>query len=59
VVTWGLSDTDTWLTPASLEQFRRSDGLPERPLPFDAQLRPKPAFYAILNAFENAPSRTL
>lgn len=57
VVTWGLSDRYTWLGAASLPKFARMDGLPERPLPFDAQFRPKPAFAAILNAFRNAPVR--
>jgi endo-1,4-beta-xylanase len=58
VVTWGLSDSYTWLTAKSLPKFGRSDGSPERPLPFDADLRPKPAFYAILEAFKHAPART-
>lgn len=57
VVTWGLSDRYTWLTPKSLAKFGRSDGLPERPLLFDDAFRPKPAFYAILNAFRHAPHR--
>jgi endo-1,4-beta-xylanase len=43
VLTWGLSDRDSWL-----QNFRpRKDGLPQRPLPFDAQLSPKPAFFAL------------
>ncbi|HWY14145.1 MAG TPA: endo-1,4-beta-xylanase [Rhizomicrobium sp.] len=57
VVTWGLSDRYTWLTADSLPKFGRQDGLPERPLPFDIQFQPKPAFYAILNALEHAPFR--
>ncbi|MFZ1989503.1 MAG: endo-1,4-beta-xylanase [Alphaproteobacteria bacterium] len=57
VITWGLSDRYTWLTPDSAPIFARADGLPTRPLPFDGDFRPKPAFQALANAFKNAPSR--
>jgi endo-1,4-beta-xylanase len=43
VLTWGLTDADTWLNSFN----RRKDGLPQRPLPFDDNLRPTPAFFAI------------
>jgi endo-1,4-beta-xylanase len=56
VVTWGLSDRYTWLTPESGEQFARADRLPARPLPFDADFAPKPAFTALLGAFGRAPA---
>jgi endo-1,4-beta-xylanase len=43
VLTWGLTDADTWLN-----SFKpRKDGLPQRPLPFDANLKPTPAFAAM------------
>jgi endo-1,4-beta-xylanase len=43
VLTWCLSDRDSWL-----QNFRpRKDQLPQRPLPFDAQLNPKPAFFSL------------
>ncbi|MGH9741786.1 MAG: endo-1,4-beta-xylanase [Candidatus Acidiferrum sp.] len=43
VLTWCLSDRDSWLL-----HFRpRKDGLPQRSLPFDADLHPKPAFFAL------------
>ena len=58
VVTWGLSDRYTWLTRATSQGFARPDGLPTRPLPFDGDLRPKPACRAMLDAFRAAPSRT-
>jgi endo-1,4-beta-xylanase len=54
VNTFGLSDRYTWLQ----EDFPRTDGAARRPLPFDENLQPKPAYNAILQAFQNAPSRT-
>jgi endo-1,4-beta-xylanase len=48
VLTWGLSDYDTWL----MEHTPRADGLPVRSLPFDANLRPKPAVTSMANAFD-------
>jgi len=43
ILTWCLSDRDSWL-----QGFRpRKDALPQRPLPFDADLNPKPAFNAL------------
>jgi endo-1,4-beta-xylanase len=45
VFTWGLSDRHSWLVRReSGENTWRSDGLPPRPLPFDAALAPKPAW---------------
>jgi endo-1,4-beta-xylanase len=46
ILTWCLSDRDSWL-----QGFRpRKDGLAQRPLPFDADLMPKPAFIALREA---------
>ena len=59
VVTWGLSDRNSWLTAASGPQFARADGLPTRPLPFDDELQPKPAYFAIRDAFGEARQRRL
>ena len=42
IVTWGLADSFTWIGG-----YRpRQDGLPVRPLPFDANYQPKAAYYA-------------
>ncbi|HEX4192318.1 MAG TPA: endo-1,4-beta-xylanase, partial [Stellaceae bacterium] len=57
VVTWGLSDRYTWLTPQSGEKFGRADGLPTRPLPFDADFHAKPAFATVLAAVGRAARR--
>jgi endo-1,4-beta-xylanase len=54
VLNFGLSDRYTWLQ----EDYPREDGAARRPLPFDEDLRPKPAYAAILRAFRNAPART-
>lgn len=53
VETWNLTDRYTWLT----KEAPRRDGQAVRPLPFDDKLQPKPAFDAIAQAFERAPSR--
>jgi endo-1,4-beta-xylanase len=46
VVQWGLTDRYSWLT----QWEPRRDGTPQRPLPFDHHLMPKPAFGAICRA---------
>jgi len=59
VVTWGLSDRHSWIVRRETHESKwRSDDLPSRPLPFDADLEAKPAFQAIARAFEHAPART-
>lgn len=50
VLTWGLTDRDTWLNSFS----RRQDQRLQRPLPFDSGLKPKPAFFAIVDAISGA-----
>ncbi len=57
VVTWGLSDRYTWLTPETDPRYVRADGLPARPLPLDEDFQPKPAFAAIASAFRTARPR--
>ena len=49
VLTWCLSDRDSWL-----QGFRpRKDHLPQRSLPFDADLHPAPAFFALRDALSS------
>lgn len=53
VLTWGLTDRDSWLNSPSR---RRGEQL-LRPLPFDSELKLKPAFYAMIDAISAAPVR--
>jgi endo-1,4-beta-xylanase len=57
VITWGLADPDSWVSHYAIDEFKRADGLPPRPLPFDGELKPKPAYFAIADAFKAAPGR--
>jgi endo-1,4-beta-xylanase len=54
VLTWGISDANTWLNSC----HPRPDGQRKRPLPFDVEMKPKPAFYAMLDAIAGAPARS-
>jgi endo-1,4-beta-xylanase len=59
VVTWGLSDRHSWIVRQETHESKlRTDSMPSRPLPFDADLKPKPAFEAIAQAFAHAPQRS-
>ena len=53
VLAWGLSDRSTWIS----KRNPRRDGLPVRPLLYDAELQSKPAFAAVMRAFTEAPER--
>jgi endo-1,4-beta-xylanase len=53
VVTWGLSDRDTWHS----EWNPRADKAPVRPLPLDAQQKRKLAWNAIARAFDKTFKR--
>jgi endo-1,4-beta-xylanase len=55
VVLWGLSDRYSWQNTRS--DSERPDHLPNRPLPFDTNFTPKPAFEVIVKALRNAPAR--
>ncbi|MBQ0904224.1 endo-1,4-beta-xylanase [Micromonospora sp. U21] len=54
VMAFGLTDRYTWLE----EDYPREDGAPRRPLAFDDELAPKPAYRAIANELSNAPRRS-
>jgi len=53
VLTWGLSNRYTWIS----EHNPRPDGSPVRPLPYDADLKPTPAWSAVAAAFDQASER--
>lgn len=53
VMTFGLSDRYTWLQ----EDYPRSDGALRRPLPFDDDMRPKPALSALGGSLGDAGER--
>ncbi|MCJ2015110.1 endo-1,4-beta-xylanase [Methylobacterium sp. J-076] len=55
LVTWGVSDADNWVD--GNDQFRRRDGLPARPNPYDDAYCPKPLRGAIADALRAAPDR--
>jgi endo-1,4-beta-xylanase len=57
LVTWGLSDRYSWLIARTKRHSWQIGGSQLRPLPFDPELRPKPAFFAMVKAVEAAPSR--
>jgi endo-1,4-beta-xylanase len=50
---FGLSDRYTWLQ----EDYPREDGAARRPLPYDEDLRGKPALQALRGALRAAPIR--
>ncbi len=54
VLTWGITDKYTWLNG----EDSRPDHQPERALPFDADLRPKMAYVAEVDAIRNTAARS-
>ncbi len=54
LLTWGITDRSTWLN----HEGARKDGQLQRALPFDADLKPKPAFASELAALKAAPRRS-
>jgi len=53
-LTWGLTSKNTWLNQTHGSQSRRPDGTRERPLPFDDDLQPAPAFLALREAIDTS-----
>jgi endo-1,4-beta-xylanase len=56
VISWGLTDREPW-TNSDENRNKRTDGLPGRPLLFDADYLPKPAYVAVAEALNAAPQR--
>lgn len=57
VITWGLSDRKSWVISGNDPLTKRTDGLLPRPLLFDDDYRPKPAYFAVAEALHAAPRR--
>jgi endo-1,4-beta-xylanase len=55
LMTFGLSDRYTWLQ----EDYPRADEAPRRPLVFDENMKPKPAYEVLEANLESAPVREL
>jgi endo-1,4-beta-xylanase len=53
LLTWGITDKYTWLN----YEGKREDNLPQRCLPFDADMNAAPAFFAEREALDNAAKR--
>jgi len=56
-LTWGITDRYTWLN--GLQHASRADGKPERPLPFDYDYNPTPAFFAMRDAIDTRSAAPL
>jgi endo-1,4-beta-xylanase len=56
VLTWGTSDKNTWLNNGTKFRKQHPDRL-QRPLPFDPDYAPAPAFFAMRESFDNAKKR--
>jgi endo-1,4-beta-xylanase len=54
ILTWGVSDRYTWVPI----WFKRPDGMPNRPLPLDADFRRKPLF-DVIEQFRRPPGGNL
>ena len=56
VLTWGVSDRNTWLNHGTKFRPLHPDRL-QRPLPFDVDYAPKKAFFAMRDSFDGAKKR--
>jgi endo-1,4-beta-xylanase len=56
VLTWGASDKNTWLNKGTKFRKQHPDRL-QRPLPFDPDYAPAPAFFAMRDSFDKAKKR--
>jgi endo-1,4-beta-xylanase len=55
-LTWGITDRYTWLNGP---KYARADGKPNRPLPFDSDYNPAPAFFAERGAIDSRRARRM
>ena len=53
-LTWGITSAHSWLNASRQPWAKRPDGARQRPLPFDDELRPTAAFWAIRGAIDTA-----
>ena len=53
VLTWGISDAHSWLNQSKQPWALRADGARQRPMPFDEQYAPSPAFFAMRNVLNS------
>jgi len=56
ILTWGVTDKNTWLNNGTKFRKEHPDRL-QRPLPFDADYAPTPAFFAMRDSFDKAKKR--
>jgi endo-1,4-beta-xylanase len=54
LLTWGVTDAHSWLNQSRQPWALRPDGARQRPLPFDDQYEPTPAFFAMRAAMDSA-----
>jgi endo-1,4-beta-xylanase len=53
-LTWGITDKHTWMNTSTAEWVVRKDGARQRPLPFDDEFEPTPAFDALRTAIDGS-----
>jgi endo-1,4-beta-xylanase len=54
---WGMTDNVNWLQ--TWKDAKRADGLPQRPTPYDSQMRAKPLREVIAQSMRNMPQRAV
>jgi endo-1,4-beta-xylanase len=54
-LTWGISSAHTWLNTPFAQEDQLPNGARQRPLPFDDEFNPTPAFFALRSALDSAP----
>ena len=55
-LTWGITSAHSWLNESKQPWAKRPDGARQRPLPFDDDMKPTPAFAAIREAIDTSRS---